>query len=96
MMMQTLGQFMLSLPGKLHEDDKRLHFAWSLWLTLAARVIWPPHWAFIAVFLIGLAKEFWDMRFGSGFCFFDLGANLLGSSAALSLAEAFSGPVFET
>jgi hypothetical protein len=86
---------MLALPRKFQEEDKRLHFSWSFWLTLAANVLWPSHWAIPAVFMIGLSKELWDLKFGSGFCIFDLLANVLGIFAATVLAKELSGPVFE-
>lgn len=86
---------MLALPRKLQEEDKRLHFSWSFWLTLAAKVLWPSHWAIAAVFMIGLAKECWDLKFGNGFCIFDLLANVLGIFAAIVITKELSCSVFE-
>ena len=80
--------------AKLHEEDKRLHMLWSFWLTLAAMILWPPAWAFMGVFLLGLAKECWDSRFGSGFCLFDISANILGSLCAISIAGVLPGMLF--
>jgi hypothetical protein len=37
------------------------------------------------VFVIGLLKECWDFRFGSGFCFYDMTGNLIGSLFGLVL-----------
>lgn len=85
-----------ALFGKLREDDKRLHMAWSFWLTLSALLLWPLPWAFFAVFLVGVAKECWDSRFGSGFCVFDLFANLVGSSTAIFFAWALPGTLFHS
>jgi hypothetical protein len=92
----SISPFFLALPTKLREEDKRLHMTWSFWLTLSALILWPPSWAFAAVFLIGFAKECWDSRFGSGFCLFDLLANIMGSSLAVILAWALPGPLFNS
>jgi hypothetical protein len=92
----SISQFCYALPGKLREEDKRLHMTSSFWLTLAALLLWPAPWAFAAVFLIGFAKECWDSRYGSGFCLFDLFANLIGSSFAMVLAWALPGTLFNS
>ena len=96
LILPRLRRFILLLPSKLREEDKRLHMLWSFWLMLAAHVIWPAPWAFSAVFVLGLTKEVWDHRFGSGFCFFDIVANLLGSGAALTLSCALPGTLFDS
>jgi hypothetical protein len=67
----------------LLERDKQLHMRWSFWMTLAANVLWPPLWAIAAVFALGLTKEFWDHRYGSGFCFIDIACNLIGIAGAI-------------
>ena len=95
-LMFSIFQLFFALLGKLRENDKRLHMAWSFWLTLFALLLWPVPWAFSAVFIIGLAKECWDSRYGSGFCVFDLLANLMGSSFAMALAWALPGTLFNS
>ena len=92
----ALRQLLMALPAKLHEEDKRLHMVWSFWLLLTARILWPAPWAFVAVFLLGLAKECWDSRFGSGFCVFDICANLIGSAFALIFTSILPGPLFDS
>lgn len=92
----SIFQLFFALPSKLREKDKRLHMAWSFWLTLFALLLWPTPWAFSAVFMIGLAKECWDSRYGSGFCVFDLLANITGSSFALVFAWALPGTLFNS
>jgi hypothetical protein len=82
-MIKLLRQFIWSLPAKLREEDKVKHMTWSFWLTLAALLVWPAAVAFSAVFLLGLAKECWDFRYGTGFCMFDMVGNLIGSMAGL-------------
>lgn len=73
------------MATKMREEDKRQHMVWSFWLTLGALVVVKAVAAFGLVMLIGLAKECWDARYGSGFCFFDMFANLIGSLGALAL-----------
>jgi hypothetical protein len=84
------------IPAKLQEEDKRLHIAWSFWLSLTARILWPAPWAFFAVFLLGLAKECWDSRYGSGFCLFDICANIIGSTFALFFTSLLPGTLFDS
>lgn len=81
----VLRRFFLALPAKLREEDKGRHMAWSFWLTLAALVLWPAPLAFFAVFLLGLGKECWDARYGSGFCMFDMAGNAIGIAAGQAL-----------
>ena len=89
-MINLLCQFILKLPAKLREEDKVKHMTWSFWLTLAALWVWPAPIAFGAVFLIGLVKECWDFRYGSGFCMFDMAGNLIGSVIGLLFGLLFS------
>lgn len=78
-------RFFRLLALKLAEEDKVKHMVWSFFLTLAALTVWPAYLAFSAVFVIGLLKECWDFRFGSGFCFYDMTGNLIGSLIGLTL-----------
>lgn len=89
-MVNSLRQFFMALPAKLREEDKVKHMVWSFWLTLAALMVWPVLLAFAAVFLLGLAKECWDFRYGSGFCLFDMMGNVLGSLGGLLVGFVFS------
>lgn len=72
------------IAGRLAEQDKQLHIRWSFWLTLAGHVLWPLAWAVAAVFALGLAKEYWDHRYGSGFCVVDIACNLIGIACAVA------------
>ncbi|MDD2777151.1 MAG: hypothetical protein PHU06_14460 [Gallionella sp.] len=94
-MISAIRHFLKFLPTKLTEEDKHLHIVWSFGLLLIARYLWPAPWAFLIVFSIGLAKEFWDVRWGSGFCFYDIVANLLGSSSALMLTATLPDSFFD-
>ena len=87
-MTEYCREWLRAIPGKIKEEDKRKHFVWSFWLTVGALLFLTVGEAFVVVFLIGLAKEFWDELYGSGFCFYDVAANLLGSFTALAGALA--------
>lgn len=89
-MTNSLCRFFMALPTKLREENKVKHMVWSFWLTLAALMVWPALLAFAAVFLLGLAKECWDFRYGSGFCLFDMMGNFLGSLGGLLVGFVFS------
>ena len=78
-----LRQFFMALPVKLREEDKIKHMVWSFWMTLIALLVLSPVVAFGVVFLLGLAKEWWDKYYGSGFCFYDMTGNLIGSLIGL-------------
>lgn len=89
-MNDALKVFLLALPVKLREEDKVKHMVWSFWLTLTGLLVWSIPVTFAGVFLLGLAKECWDFRYGSGFCLFDMTGNLIGSVAGLILVGIFS------
>jgi len=68
----------LAVEFLLRQEDKRQHFLYSFFLLLLFIVLVPAYWAAVIVFLIGLGKEVWDHYYGSGFCWFDMQANLMG------------------
>ncbi|MBV0932315.1 hypothetical protein [Marinobacterium weihaiense] len=65
------------------EEDKRQHFGYSFVLLLLAAPWVPLAAAVTLVLLIGLLKEIWDHFWGSGFCWIDMAANVLGIIGAL-------------
>lgn len=89
-MSEALKVFFLALPDKLREEDKVKHMVWSFLLTLTGLLVWSVPVTFAGVFLLGLAKECWDFRYGSGFCLFDMMGNLVGSVAGLILVGIIS------
>ncbi len=91
----TLRKLLVHVCCKFGEPDKRLHMVWSFWLTLAARLLWPMPWAIAVVVLLGLAKECWDARFGSGFCWYDLVSNLAGICVALLITVLLPDGLYE-
>jgi hypothetical protein len=84
----SINNFFYLLPKKMQEEDKVQHMVWSFGLLLGALVFMPPLQAFVAVWLVGLAKEFWDLRYGSGFCLYDMVGNLIGCLGGLALGGA--------
>jgi uncharacterized protein YfiM (DUF2279 family) len=72
------------------EHDKRQHFGYSLALLLLGALLLPLWSAIVLVVVVGLAKECWDHYWGSGFCWLDMLANMVGiaaGSAFFCLAE---------
>lgn len=67
-----------SLAGKLREHDKRQHF-WVCFLLQALFLPWLSILlSVLLALLIGTGKECWDQLYGSGFCWYDMLANVLG------------------
>lgn len=84
-----LGPVWQLVCQRLAEHDKRQHMRWSLGLTLLGALVMPLSLSLVLVFLIGLAKECWDQRYGSGFCLWDIAGNLIGMAAGGLLAGGF-------
>jgi len=76
--MRSLKSCCRRLIRHSREYDKRQHFFYSLVLMLAASVFLGAMPAALVVALIGLTKECWDHYWGSGYCWLDMLANLLG------------------
>jgi hypothetical protein len=74
----TFYEFLQLLSLKLRQQDKVRHMVWSFWLTLVALSVLSVSFALALVLGLGLAKEIWDSRYGSGFCWFDMIGNVLG------------------
>ena len=81
--MHALSQISERLLRHYHEEDKRQHFTYSFVLLLMS-AFWLNLWAAVSVvLLIGLVKEVWDHFWGSGFCWLDMAANVLGILGAV-------------
>lgn len=65
------------------QEDKRQHFLYSFFFLLLFMVFLPAPWAVLSAFMVGLGKEVWDHFHGSGFCWFDMQANLMGIAMGL-------------
>jgi hypothetical protein len=92
----TIRSFLYALPAKLREEDKIKHMVWSFWLTAATGLIMPLALAVCTVFLIGLLKECWDYRYGSGFCFFDMAGNFMGMAAGMAVMSVLTSDLVRT
>jgi|GEM_PF-4711650 len=65
-------------------------------MTVFARILWQEPWAIFFVMTIGLLKEIWDERFGSGFSLLDLAANAVGCMLAVYFTQHLTGSIFDT
>lgn len=83
-----INNFLVRLSEKMKEKDKIQHMTWSFGLLLGALLFMPPLLAFGAVLLIGLVKELWDMRYGSGFCLYDMVGNVIGCLGGIAIGGA--------
>ena len=68
---------------KSNQEDKQRHFFVCFILMLG----FLPHtnviFSVMITLVIGFLKEIWDVYFGTGFCWFDMSANVLGVLGAL-------------
>ena len=74
-----------AISKKMTESDKILHIKYSAAIMLASYVVLPMMYAIFFTFLVGLLKECWDHYYGSGFCCYDMLANLIGMLSSVFL-----------
>lgn len=72
-----------ALRKRMTEQDKILHIRYSAGIMLASYVFLPVMYAIMFTFLVGLLKECWDHYYGSGFCLYDMLANMIGILSSL-------------
>jgi hypothetical protein len=73
------------------ERDKQQHFVVCFVLTAGLLMVPATIGSIIAIVTaIGLAKELWDRRYGTGFCWYDMLANGLGMATGLILLLPFT------
>lgn len=77
------------LSKRMMAEDKILHIQYSAGIMLASYVLLPMLYAFIFTFLVGLLKECWDHYYGSGFCLYDMLANMIGILCTVFLLKSF-------
>lgn len=74
-----------ALLVKLGETDKLKHFG----VCFVLQLVFLPWLSVLAsiglALLIGTLKECWDQRYGSGFCWYDMLANVLGIGAGVAV-----------
>lgn len=92
--MLIIKKMLKQLVDQTLRKDKYLHLLWSFWMTVFSRILWTEQWAVFFVMTIGLLKEIWDARFGSGFSILDLVANAAGCLLALYLIRLLPGSLF--
>jgi len=73
----------------MQEEDKQQHFLYSLGILLLSYCVFSLISSLIITLLIGLGKEIWDHYYGTGFCWWDLLANMLGIFTGLLLIGGF-------
>ena len=73
------------ISNKLKEEDKILHIKYSAGILLVLSLFLAILPALFLTFLIGLGKECWDHFYGSGFCLYDMLANIVGIGCSLLL-----------
>jgi len=86
-MATTLFNHLRSLAS---QKDKQQHFIVCFLLTTLLLMSSGPGLTFLTVSAIGLGKELWDHRYGSGFCWFDMLANGLGMAVGFIVLLPFS------
>ncbi|MCL1479712.1 MAG: hypothetical protein MH219_20415 [Marinobacter sp.] len=73
------------------QRDKQQHFAVCFFLTAGFLMVPFTTGSIVAIVTaIGLAKELWDRRYGTGFCWYDMLANGLGLATGLALLLPFT------
>jgi len=65
----------------LIQRDKQQHFIACFFISLFTLPFVSLVFSFTLAMAIGLLKEIWDHYYGSGFCWFDMQANVLGATA---------------
>ena len=84
-----LQEIVRHLQERMREEDKQQHFLYSLGILLLSYCVFSLAFSLVVTLLIGLGKEIWDHYYGSGFCWWDLLANVLGIFAGLLLIGGF-------
>jgi len=82
--------FVRHMQERIREEDKQQHFLYSLAILLLSYCVFSLTFSLVVTLLIGLGKEIWDHYYGSGFCYWDLLANVLGISTGLLLIAGFN------
>ena len=71
---------------RLREEDKQKHFWYSFAILLVSLAVMTFSQALVLTLLAGIAKEIWDHLYGTGWCWYDMAANLAGMGLASVLA----------
>lgn len=80
------------LKRRAMERDKQQHLALSFALVVVFFLLFDSLLGAAAgTIALGLGKEVWDKYHGSGFCWFDMLANVLGTAAGIAIIVILSG-----
>lgn len=69
----------------IQEKDKQQHILVCLLLVFMFSYLLQTGLVVFLVLLIGLGKEIWDKYYGTGFCWYDMLANVIGIGLALNI-----------
>jgi hypothetical protein len=75
----------VNFAARMQQEDKAQHIICAFMLVVLLLPVMSLYWACAAVLLAGLAKEGWDSCMGTGFCWYDIAANVIGVLLALAL-----------
>lgn len=67
----------------VYQHDRQQHFFVSCLLFFVLYFAFQDYKVVYLVLLVGLVKEIWDHYIGSGFCWWDMLANLIGAILGL-------------
>jgi hypothetical protein len=70
------------LVFRLTQTDKYQHIFVSFIIMLVCIFFFSITLSFVLTVIVGIAKEVWDKYYGSGFCWYDMTANMLGIALA--------------
>lgn len=72
---------------RLSETDKHQHIAVSCAIMMTSLFFMGVMSSFVITFAIGIIKEIWDKKYGSGFCWYDVLANTVGMVLAIAMHQ---------
>ncbi len=75
----------MSFVERMHQEDKVKHIICAFLVVLLLLPVVSAWWAGAAVFTVGILKEVWDSVSGTGFCWYDIAANVIGILLAAAL-----------
>lgn len=67
------------LLDTISQNDKQWHFLCSCFILFLSVPFLGLLYSLIATLLVGFIKECWDHVYGTGFCWLDILANILGT-----------------
>lgn len=62
----------------LRQEDKQKHIWYSFFIFIGCNFLFSVVVAFFLTLSVGVGKEIWDRYYGSGFCWYDMIANMVG------------------